>query len=684
MNADLIACTIACRMESPSPGTIAVLRAAAGDEIVRIDIREAGSDPQLREWDDLRQNYLQWPGPDGRLLVIEATVVIALSPQVRQQMPTRARVGAPLSLLGDGSHLVILRIRSGKVDLLIDGRLCDEEWLCGGLPELPVACDGVTIEPQWFADAELGVVPEQGVVAGTLTGSTMQYWTPPGHNRWLGDTMMFQDGERLHVFYLIDRRHHGCKGGAGAHQIAHLSTVDLQTWQAHPLAVEIEEPWEVLGTGGVVRQDGRWHLLYGLHTDRVVERTMLDARGYPSWSRSATESGSLPCAFAQLDGLPQGTAMAVSDDGVHFRKTGELVHRAQNPGVCAMPSGGFALFAGYGAEGLYRSDDLRLWQLADAAIVPHGEGAPARNSTECIGHLAWGEWHYLFGGRTGFWMARDFAGPYWDHGNSTTAIAQPRWDIYDGLWVPMVAALADGRRILSGWLEDRGGWAGCLVLRELRQEADGTLAMCWPAETLPVKSITADLDWGSDTWPRRLTAADGAMWMSAEGPDGEYVGEFTLTPGSDAGIVALIVGGSGDLIDGCELRLDARRRRAQWSTPAHGRSAPEIPDPAEVYATPDGQRPVFQQVSPHLPFHGGDFAITAVEGLERTLTVRLRVMPDRKSGSTIIDAEINGQRTMITRRRGLVGRRLHLVAVAGSVEFARPVIRVPMPAGTGA
>lgn len=32
---------------------------------------------------------------------------------------------------------------------------------------------------------------------------------------------------------------------------------------------------------------------------------------------------------------------------------------------------------------------------------------------------------------------------------------------------------------------DRGGWAGCLVLRELLQESDGTLAMRWPPEVVP-------------------------------------------------------------------------------------------------------------------------------------------------------------------------------------------------------
>lgn len=81
---------------------------------------------------------------------------------------------------------------------------------------------------------------------------------------------------------------------------------------------------------------------------------------------------------------------------------------------------------------------------------------------------------------------------------------------------------------------------------------------------------------------------------------------------------ALSIGGTGELVDGCELRLDPRRRRAQWNTPANGKPAAEVPDPAEIFATPDGRKPIFQQHSPHLPFHGGDFAITGGEGLDRS------------------------------------------------------------------
>ena len=53
-------------------------------------------------------------------------------------------------------------------------------------------------------------------------------------------------------------------------------------------------------------------------------------------------------------------------------------------------------------------------------------------------------------------------------------------DVYEGLAVPMVCEIADGRRLMAGWLMHPEGWGGWLVFRELRQEPDGRLALRWP------------------------------------------------------------------------------------------------------------------------------------------------------------------------------------------------------------
>ena len=77
----------------------------------------------------------------------------------------------------------------------------------------------------------------------------IQYWTPPGHNSWVGDVATFFYQGRYHVFYLYDRRHHQSKFGKGAHYFEHLSTTDFKTWTEHEAATPLEEQWECIGTG---------------------------------------------------------------------------------------------------------------------------------------------------------------------------------------------------------------------------------------------------------------------------------------------------------------------------------------------------------------------------------------------------------------------------------------------------
>lgn len=651
------------------PRTLAVLADAAGNDLLRVTLRRAGAEQGRRAWDEQRENHSRYADASGTTAVLEAEVAVAIRPPYRASQPSQIRVGAPLALLGAGRHEIVVRLRPGKLDLLADGRLLDEEWPSGGPAAAPAGLrlehGSARVWRRALSDGELGCTPDYGGECGILPGHRLQYWTPAGHNRWAGDTMLFHDGERLHLLYLIDRRHHGSKGFCGAHQVAHFSSGDLRSWQSHPLAVGIDEPWEAIGTGSVVRHQGRWHFIYGLHSGRMMA--------------DAGAGADLPQPFSAIPGTPEGTTIAVSDDGIHFRKQPVLVHAAQNPSVFPDPAGGFIMFAGEGAYGLYRSDDLLHWHEADRFIVPHGPASPWRNTCECMCHLEWNGWHYVFGGFTGFWMSRDLAGPYWDQDEHPAAAAslaerygpgalnprprgtvgRPRFDIYEGLSAPMAAAMPDGRRILAGWLLDTYGWAGCLVLRELLQEADGTLGQRWLPETTPRTGDALALRWSGDLASDRLTTAAGL-------PD-EYLLEAELAPAPGAGPLSVLIGGSGLLVDGCELRLDPRRRIAQWGRPAGGRPAADLRGQmAEIAAMGPGNSP-YDRPSPHIACKARDFAIDGVEGLDRPYRLRVLVVQDRKSGSVIIDAEIDGRRTLITRRQGLAAPRLQLMAHGGTV-----------------
>ena len=709
--------------------------------VVHVDVRLAGSDPALQPWDLVQQNYLASsapPGAAGTALVLEALIQTAPGPAYRASLATTFRLGVALARLPAGPFTVQLRLRPGYAELCIDGACIDEDWPCGGLPQpigrlesgpgctqlrcagLPDAVENAVVNAAMAAAPSASSAsptkrapspspPPPDAATATIPGSRIQYWTPPGANQWLGDTMMFQDGKHLHILYLIDRRHGSSKAGCGGHQIAHLSTTDLRTWTQHPLALPIAEPWETCGTGSLVRHDGRWWIIYGLHTDRIVVTERVRSGAYVD----AAGHHTAPQRYADLGGAPMGTALAVSDDGVTFRPLDILVHPAQNPSVFADPDGGFCLFAGYGATGLYRSEDLLSWRAVDHFIIPHGTQAPSRNTTECICHHAWNGWHYLLGGRTGFWMSRAMAGPYWDqdtvpgrraaahliaeageHGahllnpRPPGTFGQPRWDIYDGLWVPMVAALADGRRILSGWLQGEGDWAGYLVLRELHQEPDGTLAMSWPREVVPPVHPPIALAWDRP-WPRDVPLALHAAAGPGADAGSERIGAgplpeeclitVTFEPAADAGPYGIVVLGTGDLVDGCELMLDPRRGRAQWSRPAHGRVGARIPDQQEIFDGPEAGRCIWQMTSPHLASKGRDFSITQVAGLAGRMRLRLLITQQPKDGSVIIDAELNGgrpgSRTLVTRRPRPPGRRLQLIATSGTVHISEATVQ---------
>lgn len=661
------------------PGRLLALRDASGKTVVSLDVRRAGIDASMRWWDDSLQNYLRWAGADGSVSVLEATADLSVVPPYVEKMKKQVRIGAPVPLVGEKPGRVLLRLRPGKIELVVDDLVVDEEWPCGG-PARPVVdlvpdarVTGARAWHEWLDDKTAGVRLAPGVEAGEISAREFQYWAPPGHNRWAGDAMLYHDGDRLHLMYLIDRRH-GASKVVGGHQIAHLSSADMKTWTAHPLAVPITEPWETLGTGGMVKRDGRWYIIYGLHTNRVIEgaSTMRPRQDDP------------PRTFDPKKNFPQGAAIASSDDGIHFKKDNVLVSPSENPSVFEDPRGGYAMFAGYGADGLFRSDDLITWKAEDNFVTPFGSAAPMRNSTECYSAFSWNGWHYLIGGRTGFWMSRNFAGPYWDQAAAPETVAglksyfqwrlkggtpvrsavagdvfTPAWDVYDGLWVPMAARAVGERRILAGWLEDKDRWAGCLVLRELKQERDGNLSLSWWPEGVPMTGEPAAL--------QRTQA--GAV--TAAGLPDEFLLETEIEAG--AGSYAITVGGDGS--ETCELRIDPARGRAQWGRGEPGAFAPETPGLAEIFATEDGRQPVFNQQSKNLTFKGGDFAITGIAGLEKKHRVRLVFIRDRKSGSVILDAEIDGRRTMITRRYGLDGGRVRLEGVRSPVVFAETSVR---------
>ena len=406
---------------------------------VRLVLRLAGRMPGLEKYDEISGNYLNFPLKDGICPVIEATIC-----------ERGGRVGIPLGALAraDGIHDVTLDFSPPHWRISVDGVL-DEDMPPGpdSIAWSGEPVSGKSLSPrvkyaEFFSPALPDAIPT--VPDARRIRRSIQYWTPGDPNAWVGDVALGSWRGRLHVFYLLDRRHHGSGGGAGRHFFAHISSGNLVEWDEHPPAVPIEEWWETLGTGTPFVHEGRFHLAYGLHTDRL----------------------------SKDNSLPIGSTYSSSEDGIHFVKSGVVIHPTQNPTIYNRPDGLIGLAAGYaGTGGLWTSDHLGDWHPYDVNI-------PARGDCPCP--FEWNGHHYILQGFTGFAHSVSGLPGTWEDW------AKEGLAPYDGLSVPMVAPFGGNRRIMAGWLKYTDGlWGGWLVFRELVQNANGTLGSKWVPEIAP-------------------------------------------------------------------------------------------------------------------------------------------------------------------------------------------------------
>ena len=419
--------------------------AVTGDEAlyeagpVRLGFRMAGADPALAEYDRAAGNYLNFPLAGGGVPVIEATICAKAG-----------RVGVPLGVLekAEGVHDVTLDFSPVKWAIAVDGRHVDDDFPIPACSVVwPEGAQERVLSPRvrsaaFVSPAREGAIPDRRAPRPVVR--PIQYWTPDGHNEWVGDVApAFLDG-KFHVFYLIDRRHHGSGGGTGRHQFAHLASEDLVHWTELPHAVPIREAWQTVGTGTPFLKDGALALAFGWHTSRFPETAA---------------------------GRPVGGTYALSADGVHFVNSGVMISDAQNPSIYNRPEGGYELVTSYGgAIGIFRSRDLLKWDLFDARLPFRGD---------CPSLFDWHGRRYLLQGFTHMAYSPDGA-----PGSFVDWTAEPD-KLYEGLSVPMVAAWKGDRRIYVGWLNHLFGWGGWLVFREVVACPDGRLGLKWVPEIAP-------------------------------------------------------------------------------------------------------------------------------------------------------------------------------------------------------
>jgi hypothetical protein len=242
-------------------------------EVLTVCLRQ--HDPLDRE----RQNYPAFKLADGSVPVLEATVRLhsAEHPDWREMT-----IGFPLAMLdrSEGEHEVVLHFTGVRWSVYVDGELVDNDFPFG-YPQWP-ARSMWRLNTEYVKQAAFHVPAMEPALKRLPKPhvAPVQYWTPPGHNCWVGDVATLSFRGRYHVFYLYDRRHHQSKFGKGAHYFEHLSTTDFTTWTEHEAATPLEAQWECIGTGTPFAYQGRLCLAYGLHTERIYpdEKTTLPAQ----------------------------------------------------------------------------------------------------------------------------------------------------------------------------------------------------------------------------------------------------------------------------------------------------------------------------------------------------------------------------------------------------------------------
>lgn len=552
------------------------------------------------------------------------------------------RIGVPAKLIDPTAwHDVLVRFNEAHLEMFVDGVLVDEEWPHGGLCDFraPLVIGagyvngglkgGFTgeIDHLAFWDRALGDDEIAAISGGRKevarrdieifgpVRSSLQYWSPRGYNTNAGDCMPFYHDGTFHLFYLFDRRHHGSKWGMGAHQYAHVSSTDLVHWQHHPLAIPISRQWECsMGTGDIIWNDGVYNIFY-------------------------TDCGSR-CEFSDKPERSHWIYRATSTDGVHFKKDYKPILRGHDCKVSRDPVSGQFQLLRFGTN-LVASTDLQTWHEEPGSFVQLKKGT----SEECPNLWEWNGWFYFMIGRNAIWKSRRPKGP-WEEMAPT---------VYDGLFVPKVAAFRNNRRILAGFLGDNG-WAGCLVLRELVQMPGGQLGVKWlkeqvPAVGEPVGTAFTSMHAGAagDGKVVKVNAPDGLGLGALSGIPQDVLITMKVVPGQGAGAYGLCVRGSGDYQDGCELRFEPGKRCAQWGEPVRNGLA-DVPT-EEIW-------------------RGGNYVMNQLDCLDRPFELKIIVKRN------LVDAEIDGRRTMITRRNPEPpGDRLFFFARNGSVAFEDISIR---------
>ncbi|MGN6494833.1 MAG: hypothetical protein ACTHLE_22785 [Agriterribacter sp.] len=576
--------------------------------MVTVKLRQA--DPAIRD----RQNYPAALMQDGSLPVLEAGVM--LTPSSVNVFKRQLDIGYPLAALKNpwGEHEIILHFTGVTWSVYADNELMDNEFAIG-YPSFGND-HSWRIDPAMVSEASIffpAMIAERDSRKKEEKMPNVQYWTPRGHNSWVGDVATLYHNGRYHVFYLYDRRHHASKFGVGGHYFEHFSTADFKTWTEHEAATPIEEQWETIGTGTPFAYNNKLHISYGLHTSRIYPDSLTMYPRIMDYYRQHQKSGYFLGDATKA--YPSGATYSVSADNIsNFKKSGVLFHYSENPSVFTTADGKLKMFANYKAKGTWESQSLDSgWYCTDTAFPLGGD---------CTFYFTWGKYEYIVGGFVNLWKRPlGAAGEPW-----RDEVADGK-DLYNGVGVPSVSAIGNGRYIMAGWMPING-WGGPFLVHELIQYPDGKLGTKWMKELVPDTKNAAI----------RSKKIEQASAFPVE--ENSFILSFDVHPKNKKNgklAVSFLSPDDDQYEKACALQIDINALTAQYSAAVK-----------DSFAAPE--KSLRQGGSPQ---HVGNYAIENVMGMDKPFSVRILVKSNAKLGGTIIDTEIAGQNTLVSYRQGL-------------------------------
>lgn len=467
-----------------------------------------------------------------------------------------------------------------------------------------------------------------------MLDKSLNYYTPYGHNTFIGDVANFYHNGVYHLLYMPDRHHHSNRWGGGGHHFEHMITRDFVEWEDVGPIWDITEQWQSTGTGTMFFHNGEYYVSYGLHTSRVISKDKVAGPLFDDYYKKNGTTKTFTFAEIKTMGLyPSGASYAVSDDGIHFSQSGKMFNSCENPSIYSS-NNRLLLYGGYGNVcRIWGADDIDgPWEPMELFPFECFDNSPMRNTDECPSFFEWNGYKYLIMGVTGFWRTEKDSDVYIE-------CASGGYDVYEGLSVPMAVKISDNRVVMAGWI---GGmnWGSMIVHRELIQYNDGNLGMKWMPELFPKIKNTKKAD-------------SNGIFLEIERTSHYYEVEFE--PGNSDVFGVQLIDASGKV---CEIKFDVRNKTAQYGTCFEGESADEILPMYEAINTVEHKEYGFGLEPENLPHRCGDFAIANVRYPNGKITVKILIYYFEKNNGTVIDTEIAETRTMITNRGGFFPKKI--------------------------